>query len=961
MGAKQFADTLNILHRQQHEQLEVDYLRTVTAQLVEGQEMIYSPFPSFEEGCAHAPSAHFCRDLYDKYMEEIEPYLDQHNSLLSTRGLAIDHSHKITKHIAKLKGESVFSGLLTMTNEFGEIRICDLVPSKAHSQFEIALKRMSESIAKYGLEPPKIIFTDNMADKPMLEAHFPSLKTGVQPVRHDNLVPLELPEDIEILICSTPFQVRTAAFSLIDALKDSDSTLVVGLDTEWNVDLDARRNGVPDRRQTAVMQLAHGSTIYIILLTQLIESSSVPPQLISLLANPQIIKVGKSVNSDLKFLQEDLGSDSPFVGGQDIAQLAKSKNVVDSSRIGLADLCKRVLLRTLDKDQATRVSDTWSGPLTERQKQYAALDVWASLKIYEQLLAIQVPVPVDFAIQPSAGYPIYLYHTDRTSILASGVISPHAQSSTWDNINISKSRTVVEVQEIYIPGAILNTHQKRALGDFGSPPFNIVCLKSQVRTFIPGYVQSFHSAGQSSSNILIPYDPNATDLTELEDTAIFHPPDDPTLVNLDVGFNDENIEPRQSCDGKEVDEGAKARYLAIFNAVTNTPWAPEVRSGVLKDIFHVFHMIPLPKAHGLLHTFSCTMRDAIFVPDPEDKKRVQSYLARRSPPMTWEEARRTMPKFIKRHVKHVVPPPEQLFKLVHEIFSVYGPLKDAQTGQPLFGPSAWKIVKSVLEHIRLGYISDPPNVPLYYPLGACSVTGLTIYRCWRGTNFTEGGVHRPIRHSMPISGVSPCHTANRLKDFTFRHNMQTGTYNTTGQHYSGHFDIELINTCQELLNSDLVRRGVPNSLPISNWVNGNLYVQTAEVFGILPVPDDVRLAFGLLAFDNASQPQAHSYLAKRQGTRFAVTPVHTEVEKQQYFQLSKSEPSFKDSRGPDWPLVTRRWNEGYANGKNVFYKVCLKFTQFNFPCSNCFSFCIASGTSQVILCKMDWKPQCQEY
>ena len=69
-----------------------------------------------------------------------------------------------------------------MTNEFGKIRICDLVPTKAHSQFDIALTRMNHSIHLYGLDPPHVIFTDNLADKPMLEQHFPSLRQGVHPV-----------------------------------------------------------------------------------------------------------------------------------------------------------------------------------------------------------------------------------------------------------------------------------------------------------------------------------------------------------------------------------------------------------------------------------------------------------------------------------------------------------------------------------------------------------------------------------------------------------------------------------------------------------------------------------------------------------------------------------------------------------------------------------------------------------
>lgn len=173
---------------------------------------------------------------------------------------------------------------------------------------------------------------------------------------------------------------------------------------------------------------------------------------------------------------------------------------------------------------------------------------------------------------------------------------------------------------------------------------------------------------------------------------------------------------------------------------------------------------------------------------------------------------------------------------------------------------------------------------------------------------------------MPISGVSVCHTANRLKDFAFRHNMKTGTYNATGQHYCGHFDPRLINLRQQLLNLDKIRIHVPQSVPVSNWVNGDLYTQTTEVFGILPVPDDVRLRCGILAFDSSNQSKTYTYLAKRQGARFAVLTIHSDAERSLFVSLIRTEPAFKEAR-PDWDRATHRWNEVYANGSTIYYKV----------------------------------------
>lgn len=970
MGGKQFADSLNALYRRRHEQLEVSFLEAVIAQGAAGKE--YDPFPSYEEGCARAPSARYCRDMYDDFIEEIAHLLDQHMAQLSTRGMAIDHSHKITKHIAKVLGEAVFCGLLTMTNEFGEIRICDLVPTKAHSQFDLALKRMSDSIRTYGMEPPKVIFTDNMADKRMLEEHFPSLKTGVHPVLDNDLPFLTLPDNVEVRVCQTWFQVNAAILGLVDLIPEAGTgkKMVVGLDTEWDVDLDARQGGIPDRRQTAIMQIAHGTSIWIFQLTSLIEAGTIPSQLIAFLANSQVLKVGKNVALDLKFLQDDFESPNPFVGGVDIAQLAKSKNMVKNAGDGLANLCQKILSRTLNKDHDVRVSASWSArTLSERQLEYAALDVWASLKVYETLIAIQCPMPLDFTAPIPPNLPVYLYHSDRTSIIARGVISSQfvqdsgTQIMKWDGINVTKTRVIVQVEEIYVPGAIIDVHHQRPLNAFGPTPFNLVATRNHVRTYVPGFVES-HTIPPNPTRTLPSDSPISSELDPLQehaDSVAYVQSEDPDMAGVDLGFNEESSElrnapPSQTVEASLSDRDIATLYEDILKELIDVPWAPEVRSGVLKDIFHVFHMIFIPKNHGLRVTFARILRDAIFLPDVEDKRRMIAYLARLPTPKTWEEAMRTRPQFIKRYVKFVVPPPEQLYRLVKEIFRVYGPLQDAQTGQPLFGRSTLKTVKSILEYIKLGYISDPPNIPLYYPLGVCSVTGLTRYRCWRGTNFTEGGVHRPIRHSMPISGVSPRHTANRLKDFGFRHNMRTGTYNTTGLNYTGHFDIQLINRRQQLLNSEAIRQAIPKSSPVANWVNGSMYVQTTEVFGILPIPDNVRVATGLLAYDPHDKPKAQPYLAQQQGTKFATLTVHTNTEHQLYSQLMREDPLFTRPEGPDWPQATRRWNELYANGKDIFYKVrdlrvwrcTIKLTQD--LCAPSFP---ADRASQSVLCQMD--------
>lgn len=278
-------------------------------------------------------------------------------------------------------------------------------------------------------------------------------------------------------------------------------------------------------------------------------------------------------------------------------------------------------------------------------------------------------------------------------------------------------------------------------------------------------------------------------------------------------------------------------------------------------------MIIILKTHGLRVKFSRALRDAIFLPNATDKRQIESYLARQSPPITFAEKVQSNLSWIKKHCKHVVPPPEQLYPIVSGLFQDYGPLKDAQTGIPLFNAQAWQTVKKILELIQKGYISDPPGVALYYCIGICNKTKLPIYHDWRGTNLTEGGVHWPrVCHSLPIGGVSVRHTSNRLTDFVFHHNMLVGIFNMTGKRYRDHFDLWVINELQELLNNSYTRQLVPEAQSAIGWVNGNLYTQTTEVFGILPVPSDVQTSAGMTPFDPTNPPQSHLYLAKKQGT-----------------------------------------------------------------------------------------------
>ncbi|KAJ7865844.1 hypothetical protein B0H13DRAFT_1636894 [Mycena leptocephala] len=146
-------------------------------------------------------SSQWLRDLFDKFIGLHGPDFDQAMSLFPALINAIDHSFKacLAKHITKVNGEQVFIAPLTVTNENGEIRVCNLVSTKSHSQFELALHRMRHSLYEHG--QPAVFYTDNMSDKDFLEYVFDSLCDAVVTVeKHGHLDALKFPSNFRVQV-----------------------------------------------------------------------------------------------------------------------------------------------------------------------------------------------------------------------------------------------------------------------------------------------------------------------------------------------------------------------------------------------------------------------------------------------------------------------------------------------------------------------------------------------------------------------------------------------------------------------------------------------------------------------------------------------------------------------------------------------------------------------------------------
>ncbi|KIK59019.1 hypothetical protein GYMLUDRAFT_262146 [Collybiopsis luxurians FD-317 M1] len=353
--------------------------------------------------------------IYDGFIESHKQSFHQHTAMLTGRICAIDHSHKLAKHITKVDGVPIFTALLTVTNDKGEIRICNFVATKSHSQFTDALKQMHQSLDLYGHQQPEIFYTDNMADKGMLEECFPSLLEDITPVeKHSNLPLLSVPVDI-IHVLSMTEEIDNALQALMEHLAPSDSYLAVGFDTEWNVDVseDGRVRG---RGPTTVVQIALKDEVYILQLAL----QKLPHQLVMFLCERRILKAGRMANGDLHHL-ETLSGQGPFLGGLELGSFAKEWLLITDARVSLSDLTAEILGKCLPKNKAEQISTNWTDTdLSSSQIEYAAKDAYASLLLFHQINKTPLPMPVTVNAVPNT--PLIILSNDQTKIIAHSIL-----------------------------------------------------------------------------------------------------------------------------------------------------------------------------------------------------------------------------------------------------------------------------------------------------------------------------------------------------------------------------------------------------------------------------------------------------------------------------------------------------------------------------------------------------------
>lgn len=165
--------------------------------------------------------------------------------------------------------------------------------------------------------------------------------------------------------------IDTAA-AVEQAVKALSQESVIGIDTETRPSF---RKGV--QHEVSLLQLSTADTCFLIRLNR----TGMPDSLTALLENKQIAKIGLSLHDDYQALCKR----RRFKAGGFI-DLQKEVGRFGIEEMSLQKIYAIIFGQRISKSQ--QLSNWENDVLTDKQKQYAATDAWACLKIYNELKKI---------------------------------------------------------------------------------------------------------------------------------------------------------------------------------------------------------------------------------------------------------------------------------------------------------------------------------------------------------------------------------------------------------------------------------------------------------------------------------------------------------------------------------------------------------------------------------------------
>lgn len=941
LSSSAWSKVLREMHVREHDLREIKYLRAIQKNIKfknnHGYPVSsYQPFSNFDNHSEYAgfsPSRWYINRTYMDYMEHIRPALDQCLSALTGYIIKWDHSFKLVKYMTKLNGVTTFAALFTLVNEFEQIRYQAFVPTKGLNHLKAGLEEFIAGLRAHGLAEPILGFTDNVAsDAGTFLECIPSFNKNVEPIsieEFSDLPRLTLPEDVSIISCNTEAEISNACLAIIEGIGSDEDKVHIGFDMEWEFSTGISGSGP---QKTALIQLALPKSVYLLRVYSL---KKLPASFQTLLMSEQIIKIGRNIGADFSKIARDFPEivlppkhKKSYQGVIELGKLAFKKNAIPNGKASLAVIVASTLQRHLSKE--SRSSEWTATTLDDDQIQYAALDAYAALMVWEVLETFEeAGKPLSSITKVGDLVSLYV----RKQEVAQGIIVEQPSSFTIQNplpnerpisLNVSttKTRALIQIDTILAPNCVI-PHHRQSLKNIqnGQDSFNAVVNITSLRT----------RSGKEHTTIPEP--------SESRNIGIVHPIKPPSsLTTEDIENHDINAESESDDEEEDPISENNIENLDRSSGFTQQP-TDVLPSRILADVFHEIDKVcrTISKKHTLCRKFATAFSDTLLVPDEDDKKAVSEILEKKK--SSFNKVRSKSPAWLWKRVRRYIPEKGILELVLNEFFNSWGHIKCSVTRQELFSAETWKKTQGVLHDVRKGWLSDPGSISVYIKEGV-DKDGLPLYHCIRGTNSVEGAIHNPIRRNFASLNASPELADALIADFRHRHNTDMGSLHKSGIQYGGHYDPWLDHEISKL-QADIVWTVCPIISPsrLLQDTDPLNFEPTKERFGITAIPPLTRIANEFFAYSNINQEidfssnqlwlskltgkrkNIYAFLAMAQQTKYAVTPLHTEDEFNLFHSAVSPGGQWASANGqPNFDKMAQWWSEK-ANGKTIFYKL----------------------------------------
>ena len=185
---------------------------------------MFSEFADKRNYAGLVPTGHYLAQVYKEYNATIRNHLEKEIKKQPSSHFHIDASYKEAKHLAQFHGTPLFKSLVTVTNEFGAIRLQFHTVTDGHNQMNQAVSAFVSSAHEYGQSLPEVAATDNPSrNQQWLYDLIPSLKHTQQ--RLDDLTNTSCNLPAAVVATSTTddcMQIQSQAALLPAILADSE-------------------------------------------------------------------------------------------------------------------------------------------------------------------------------------------------------------------------------------------------------------------------------------------------------------------------------------------------------------------------------------------------------------------------------------------------------------------------------------------------------------------------------------------------------------------------------------------------------------------------------------------------------------------------------------------------------------------------------------------------------------------